>query len=202
MGATPPTGDVVVCEAIDDAQVASYAREGYALIFAEEVMLRNLDGDLPRVAPPEGIAIQPWIAERAPLFFAAYASSFADRPGFPGWTEERWVEWISGDPSFRADRSEVALTAEEPVGFIACSDDDEHPERGYIIQVGVVSAWRRRGLARALIARELLAWKAEGKSGALLHVNVNNPRAIGLYVGLGFVRVGRRGRFERNGEVR
>jgi mycothiol synthase len=194
----PPAGDRVTCEAIDDALVASYARQGYALVFAEEVMRRELSVELPQGTLLAGIDFEPWTAERAPAFFAAYAGSFRDRPGFPGWPEEQWVRWIADDPTFRADRSEVALAGGEPVGFIANANDEDQPERqGYIIQVGVVPEWRRKGLARALIVRTLQAWRDEGKANVVLHVNVNNPGAIRLYEDLGFVRIARRGTFER-----
>lgn len=201
MGKVQPTGTRVTCEAIDDALVADYARQGYTLVFAEEVMLRELASALPHAQPPEGVVCEPWTVGRIPAFFAAYSRSFRDRPGFPGWPEEQWARWIADDPTFRADRSEVALAEGEPVGFIANADDEDQRERrGYIIQVGVVPSWRRRGLAGTLIERALHAWRDEGKADVLLHVNINNPGAIRLYEQLGFVRIARRGTFQREPE--
>jgi ribosomal protein S18 acetylase RimI-like enzyme len=197
MGGDTQAGEQITCEAMDDALTELYTSQGYALAFAEDVMLRDLSGTLPRAELPQGVKCRTWTAERAPAFFAAYSRAFADRPGFPGWPEEQWVAWIADDPTFRPDRSEVALAADEPVGFIACADDEERRERGYIIQVGVAPAHRGHGLARALVVRALYAWQAEGKTGVLLHVNVNNPGAIRLYEESGFDRIARRGRFVR-----
>jgi ribosomal protein S18 acetylase RimI-like enzyme len=198
MAQVPPADDQITREDIDDALVAHYARQGYHLIFAEEVMLRDLRQAVPQPTMPASVVFQTWTADRASAFFAAYSGAFRDRPGFPGWSEDRWVNWIADDPTFRADRSEVVLVGDEPVGFIANSDDEDHPAWGYIIQVGTVPSWRGRGLARALILRALHAWQAEGKTDALLHVNVNNPGAIRLYEQLGFAHIARRGRFARS----
>ncbi len=55
-------------------------------------------------------------------------------------------------------------------------------------RVGVgAPAWRRRGLAKALLARSLVAAREAGFTSAGLGVDAENPTgALGLYESLGF----------------
>lgn len=184
------------CEAITDEIAAYYTERGYTLTFAEEVMRFDLSLAIPDAAFPPSISCLPWEPQTTHEFFTAYEASFRERPGFPHWSEEQWVDWISTDPTFRPDRSWVALTQDQVVGFIADADDEQAPGHiGYIIQVGTHPQWRHRGLATLLITRSLRAWKDEGKEAVILHVNVNNPGAIHLYQKLGFTIIERRGTF-------
>ena len=194
------TGEQIIrCEAITDEVAASYAERGFVLDFAEEVMRFDLSQTLPWANFPASVSCFGWEPERIHEFFAAYDASFRDRPGFPHWSEEQWVMWISDDPAFRPDLSWVAIAQGQPIGFIANANDEQAPEQmGYIIQVGVHPHWRRQGLAAALIVRSLQAWKTEGKEAVILHVNVNNPGAIKLYQKLGFTTITRRGAFRNS----
>lgn len=197
-----PPSDRVTIEDLTEEISARYLAEGYTLAFAEEVMRRDLgDGrDLPEARPPEGVTLATWAPETRAAFFAAYSTSFAERPGFPGWSEETWVEWTAGDEDFRPDLSWVAQVGAEPVGFVTCALDmrGEAP-LGFIIQVGTRPNWRGRGLAGALITRALRGFHAEGRPAVLLDVNVNNPGARRLYERLGFTVIRRRGAFARGG---
>ncbi len=193
--------DRVACEELTDEIIARYAAEGYTLVFAEDVMRRDLSdlSDLPELALPAGLTLATWTSDAIPAFFAAYAAAFADRPGFPGWTQERWVEWTSDDPDFRPNLSWVALAGAEPVGFITCAEDSrESTPTGFIIQTGTRPDWRGRGLATALVIRALRGCRDAGYATAMLDVNVNNPTARRLYDRLGFAAIRRRGAFQRS----
>ncbi len=167
-----------------------YARYGFAQNFAEDVMRRDLAGDLPDAPLPPGIALDTWVPQRAEQFFAAYDGSFRTRPGFPGWSAEQWIEWATDDEDFRPELSLLARACDTPVGFLIGAE-------GWVVQVGVVPAWRGRGLGAALVAEILRRAQAAGARSTLLTVNVNNPGAARVYERLGFVRIGRRARFLR-----
>ena len=181
-------------ENVTDELVAAYAQEGYTLDFAEEVMRYDLSRPCPQITVPYEIAYLTWVPERAQAFFAVYDAAFRERPGFPGWSEAEWIDWTSGDPTFRADLSVLAVVQDQAVGFVTNADEGQD---GYIIQVGVHPMWRGRGLGAALTICALQRWREVGKEAVLLDVNVNNPGAMRLYQQLGFVVIRCRGKFSR-----
>ena len=188
--------EAITCESVTDEIVASYAQKGYNLIFAEEVMSYDLSHGLPHIVIPAELTFLTGNGENSHDFFVAYGTSFRDRPGFPGWPEEEWISWTADSPTFRPELSYLAVVRAQVAGFITNEDDDTAPElAGYINQVGVLPKWRRQGIGAILVARSLQAWQAEGKKVVTLHVNVNNPGARSLFQQVGFVVVGRRGKF-------
>lgn len=70
-----------------------------------------------------------------------------------------------------------------------------------ILNVAVVPAKRRQGLARKLLHLVLQAAAKMGMQKATLEVRQSNNAAIGLYTGLGFIQCGKRPRYyPDNGE--
>ena len=58
--------------------------------------------------------------------------------------------------------------------------------RGYVDSVFTRAAWRRRGLARALVARSLVLLRDHGMTSAVLGVDGANPNlAMTLYEDIG-----------------
>lgn len=70
----------------------------------------------------------------------------------------------------------------------------------HVLNVATDPVHRRRGHARALIARLMQEARAEGASAAQLEVRASNTAAITLYESFGFVVVGRRPRYYDDGE--
>lgn len=164
------------------------AELGLVRTFAEHVMRHDLL-DVPRLRRPPGLWTAPWNPETAPLFHEAYRRSFADRPGFPDPTLEEWVSDVVDDEGFRPSASRVVLDAEgAPVAFVTIVDD-------WLDQVGVVPAWRGRGLGAHLVVRSLSALRRAGRRQAWLTVNVDNA-AHDLYLRVGFRDAGLRARYE------
>ncbi len=197
-----PEGNRIACEDLTDEIIAHYTAKGYTLAFAEDVMRRDLSdlSGLPEPLLPDGVKLAAWAPDTIPSFFAAYAAAFTDRPGFPGWSRERWVEWTAGDPDFRPDLSWVALADDDPIGFITCAEDSREPTPvGFIIQTGARPDWRGRGLATALVTSALRGCRDGGHTAVVLDVSVNNPTARRLYDRLGFTVIRRRGVFQREG---
>src|SRR5690349_8613423 len=113
----PSLPEEITCENMTDDIVASYREKGFTLVFAEEVMSYNLTRELPRISLPEA-SYQSWDTQSLHAFFTVYEAAFRERPGFPGWSEEQWVRWVSDDPTFRPDLSFLATIQEQPVGFV------------------------------------------------------------------------------------
>jgi mycothiol synthase len=178
-------------EALTPAAERLYDRFGFTQQFAEDVMRRDLQIALPDAPLPPGVTLAEWAPELAGQFFQAYQAAFRERPGFPGWSAEQWIEWATGDEGFHPEMSLLARAGDQPIGFIVCDD-------AWIVQVGTHPAWRGRGLGAALVAEALRRFAAAGAAHVTLDVNANNPGAARVYARLGFEVIGRRARYVRD----
>jgi len=170
-----------------------FERHGFSQQFAEDVMQRDLAAPLPDVLLPYGIRFATWAPALADQFFAVYQAAFRERqrPGYPGWSQEKWMAWLETDADdFRPETSLLAYHDDLPAGFIVCADR-------WIVQMGVRPEQRGRGIGSALVIEALKRFRSAGGDHVLLDVNVNNPGAARVYTRLGFERVGRRARYIR-----
>ena len=181
---------VVSTESLTDEADALFRRHGLRRTNSDQIMRIDLRAGEP--SAPLVAELTEWSDAASTRFFACYEASFRDRPGFPGWTERQWVDWVSEDldPQWTL----LASRAGEDVGFVVGADDEES---GWITQVGVVPAGRGTGLGAGLTAEAVRRMRSAGRESALLDVNDNNPGAARVYERLGFTRIGRRGRYAR-----
>ncbi|QSO53584.1 GNAT family N-acetyltransferase [Alicyclobacillus curvatus] len=187
------------CEDITEELAQKYEEKGYQLVFQEYVMEHNLE-TVPELVTSQPFVFRSWSTELEGEFYALYYQCFKERPGFPQWSMDEWIDRVSSDTNFRPDLSYIVSLDNKNMGFITADNDAEDPEfdtHAYIIQIGVMPEWRRKGIASILTTKYLAACRGEGKKGVILHVNRNNPGAIKLYEGLGFKTVRTRGTFEK-----
>jgi len=184
------TGLRAETEALNDGAHALYLARGLSQVFAEDVMQLPAHATLPAGHPPGGLDLLQWGEADPARFYAVYVAAFRDRPGFPGWPQERWIEWISEDEDFRPEWTLLARLAASDVGFVAGEAS------GWIAQMGVVPPARGHGIGALLIAEAVRRMRSAGETTITLNVNINNPHAAALYARLGFVRVGRRARYQ------
>ncbi|HEY8673538.1 MAG TPA: N-acetyltransferase [Candidatus Dormibacteraeota bacterium] len=187
----------VVSEALCDAEVARWASSGFEVVFEELAMEFDLMVDGRSLLPrwPRGTRVLDWGTDAAAASFIVYDAAFRDRPGFPGWTRSEWTDRLTGGDDFLPAASLCVLVDAVPAGFVVCS-------QGWIDQAGVAPAYRRVGLASALVTEAAARMRAGGVTVARLHVNTNNPAALATWRSLGWKVVGRRGRFERRSAPR
>lgn len=178
----------IASESLNEGAERLYAKHGFTQQFGELVMRHTLEAPLPAAVLQDDITLVEWSVERADLFFEAYGMSFRDRPGFPGWNAQQWIEWVAADDDFLPALSLLAIRDGRAVGFIVCS-------AGWIVQVGVRPEQRGRGVASGLVAEVLRRFRASGADQVLLDVNMNNPSAERVYARLGFGVIGRRARY-------
>jgi len=70
---------------------------------------------------------------------------------------------------------------------------------GYVVTLDVAPAWRRRGLARSLMAALESRVRENGAVSMALHVYVGNESAMRFYEKIGYGRVGMAERFYGRG---
>ena len=167
---------------------AGWSRSGYGY----EMVRANL-ADIPEVAMPAGLIVKPIGTDEASRrrVWEAMADGFRDHRSEPEPTEEDWQEFfgdVREDPALwlvAFDGDEIAGAV---LGKIDPAENAHHGrERGIVASVFTRPAWRRRGLARALIARALSRLREHGMTSAYLGVDGLNPnQAMTLYGSLGF----------------
>ena len=189
-GRAGPAGLVAETEALSDGAHALYLGRGLTRVLAEDVMQLAAQVQVPPAQPPAGLLLSQWGDADPARFFAVYQAAFRDRPGFPGWTQAQWAEWISDDEDFRAGWTLLATLRGSDVGFIASE------ATGWILQLGVVPSARGSDIGALLIGESVHRMRAAGETSITLNVNINNPHAIALYRRLGFTRIGRRARYQ------
>ena len=84
-------------------------------------------------------------------------------------------------------------------GFILVRDLGNECE---ILSLGVLPRWRRRGIARKLLAAAIGETRERGLPSLVLEVATDNDAAAALYAALGFGAVGRRPRYYRRPDGR
>ncbi len=92
---------------------------------------------------------------------------------------------------FAEARRAVTVLAEADgalVGFCIAEVDEQ---TGYVVTLDVAQAWRRRGLARQLMAEVEAKARAAGAEAMVLHVFNGNAGAMQFYESIGYDRVGR-----------
>jgi mycothiol synthase len=179
----------VETESLTAKAAALFGSRGLRQVFAEDVLFIDLGWFQERPRWPVDTTVTSWTAKNAERFFAVHVASFRERPGYPGPTAAEWIGENEEDDEFRPRWSLLATLPEiGDAGFVTAAV-------GWIVQVGVAPAARRRGLGRALVTEALRRMAADGEPEAWLNVNVNNPGAARLYRDIGFTDRGRRARF-------
>jgi GNAT superfamily N-acetyltransferase len=153
--------------------------------------------DIPDHPLPEGLEVRPVKPEHYALILQALNEAFQDHWGAVEWREEWLEEWMDS-PTFRPELWQVAWAGSEVAGTVLNFIDEEenneyNRQRGYTEYICTRRPWRRRGLAKALIARSLKVLRGEGMTEAALGVDTQNLHgALRLYESMGF-RPARRG---------
>ncbi len=102
-------GSVTVeTEAWTPAADTLFGTRGLRPSFAEDVLRINLTRGVPEHSRPAGIELEEWSEATAERFFGAYEAAFRERPGFPGWTTDEWINDLVEDDEFRPGWSLLA----------------------------------------------------------------------------------------------
>jgi ribosomal-protein-alanine N-acetyltransferase len=81
----------------------------------------------------------------------------------------------------------LAESTAELVGFCVVNMEKQ---TGYVVTLDVAPPWRRRGLARRLMAEAETRLRAAGGTDMALHVSTANTAAMQFYESIGYGRVG------------
>jgi len=170
--------------------------EGYEPVRYEFHMETPDLNNIPDVPMPEGLEIRPVKPEHYRAIWEANAEAFRDHWGAEEVEESDFETWIK-HPLNQPDLWMVAWDGDQVAGSILNYINHEYNERsgrkvGYTESISVRRPWRRRGLARAMLARSMKIHKDQGMEQTALGVDTQNPSgALHLYESMGYQALAR-----------
>lgn len=180
---------------------AIYEALGYeADAYTAEMVRPDLE-DIPDAPLPEGFEVRPVTEDQYRAIYEAQKEHFSDHVGFTPPSDENYRRFFLGEQHFDSSLWQVAWFGGEIAGMVRGFINEPQNEaygrkRGYTENISVAKAYRRRGLARALLGRSLRQMKERGMEEAALYVHTENPhRAMHLYESMGFREVRRQTRY-------
>jgi len=197
-GKTCPEGGVRFFEVFladtESEEQALLKSAGYQPVRFFFEMVRPLNAEIPEIELPEGLEIRPANPDQYRTIFDASEEAFQDHWGYVPATDSEYQGWIES-PYFQPERWKVAWDNGQVAGMVLNFINDDENERfnqkrGHTEDICVRRPWRRRGLARSLLAQSMQMFKDEGMEEATLGVDTDNPSgALGLYESLGFQNI-------------
>lgn len=154
-------------------------------------MVRPTMNDIPDLPVPDGLEVRPITPDLYRRVWDADIDAFIDHWGGHDTSEAAYQKWVAS-PTFDPSMMLIAFDDDEAAaGVINTINPDENEalgtKRGWLQSVWTRREWRRRGLAKALIARSLNLLRDRGMTSAGLGVDSENATgALGLYEDVGF----------------
>ncbi len=149
--------------------------------------LRNI----PDAPMPSGMEVRPVKSEHYHQIWDALVDAFDDGKDLPPPTEDDFAYWQQS-AQFQPDLWQIAWEGSQITGMVLnyVSHNPVVPSEPGIAwteDICVRRPWRRRGLARALLARSMRMFREMGHTQTSLGVDLDNPqRAPRLYESMGY----------------
>lgn len=147
--------------------------------------------NIPEAPMPEGLEVRPVAPEHYRQVWNADIEAFQDHWGFIRPSEEDYAGWQQSS-QFQPDLWQVAWDHDQVAGMVLnyiTQDpaDAAAPRIAWTEDICVRRPWRRRGLARALLARSMRMFREMGFTQTSLGVDLNNLHgAHQLYESMGY----------------
>ncbi len=176
------------CDVDDEAMASTLRSLGMEHQRTFHRMHRDLTDDVPSPRPLPGVVLtrfdgsdQAWRDMHA-VMEAAFADHFAYAP----MSAERFRAATEADPTPDRDLWTVAMVGEQMVGALVTSGRNAEAGGGYVRELGVLPAFRGRGIGRGLLTRTFADYRQLGRTWVQLAVDVDNSSgAVGLYEAVG-----------------
>src|SRR5206468_1875506 len=142
-------------------------QRGYEPVRYFYSMVRPHLDDLADAPVPEGLEIRDVLPEHLPAIWAADQEAFRDHWGFSPATDADYHRFVNDPVTGDTSLWRVAWDGEEVAGQVRSFVNEDENERfgrllGHTEFISVRRPWRRRGLARALIAASFPLLRARG----------------------------------------
>lgn len=171
---------------------AALAREaGMAPVRWFSKMTRPLAQPVAHADVPAGLEMIAWTDDWSDAALDALNDAWRDHWGYEPMPPEVWRFRTHEDAAFLRPASRLAIEGDRVAGLVVCSEQaavvGDDGRTAWLDLIAVRRAWRKRGVASALIAASLVALTDEGFQTAALDVDSDSPTgALGLYERHGF----------------
>jgi mycothiol synthase len=170
----------------DDAADEALRRVGFVPIRHGFRMLIDLDGNLAGPQWPEGFAVRPFRAGDERRFYQGHQESFADTWEFTPEPFEPWSHWFMAPAVFEPEHWFIVEHGDDVAAIAICRVSDTEENTGWVRILGVLPAYRRRGLAQTLLQYVFRHFAEHGMTRVGLGVDAENPTgAVALYERVG-----------------
>jgi mycothiol synthase len=176
------------------ASITAWEQVGLRRVRTGWTMARPLAASIAAVPTPDGVLLRPYqYPTDNPQALDAFNHAFADYYDFQPVSPSAWErEWAA--PEARPDLSWLACPTAAPaevLGVAGCQvnagqNQQTGRQEGWIEGLGVVPAYRQRGIGTALLTRCLHAFRTAGLDIALADVDAASVAAVGLFQRAGF----------------
>lgn len=158
----------------DEGTVRFYRERGYEAVRGFRGMVIELENE-PEVVALPGIEIRPYRhPDEARAFHAAQQEAFADHWEHRPTPWEEWEQKRFGRETFDPTLWWVAAADDEIAGVVF-GEQKRDPDQGWIDVLGVRSAYRRRGIAEALLKTAFAELYRRGERKVGLGVDAESP---------------------------
>jgi mycothiol synthase len=167
----------------DEAARELVERAGFVEVRRHYTMIVDLSGRDLEFSPPENISIRSCTEEDAELIHSLLEETFAEHWGFTPTSYEQWRKLAYERSDTDLTMWFLALEGDEPVGFLIGRAMEG---LGWVGDLGVRKANRRRGVASALLRHSFRDFSRRGFSKVGLGVDASNEtRAVHVYESVG-----------------
>lgn len=174
----------------DAARAALAQAIGMAPVRWFSKMVRTSSEPVTPVEVPAGLELVTWSDAWSDSARDAFNDGWRDHWSYEPMPPEMWRHRIHDDPAFLRPASRLAIADDRVVGIVLCSEqatDSDDGRTAWLDLIAVRRAWRRRGVASAMIASSLVALADEGFRTFALNVDADSPTgALDLYRRCGF----------------
>lgn len=178
----------------ESGKIALLEKFGYSVRRVFYEMVRPSLEDIPNFPLPPGLEVRPVLPEHYRQIWDTANEAFRDHWGYHEPKEEEYQAWLNSPGEFQPHLWQIAwdTATNEIAGQVRTYINEAENthlnyKRGYTENISVRRPWRRRGLARALIALSLQAQKDAGMTESALGVDSENlSGATRVYEDCGF----------------
>jgi ribosomal protein S18 acetylase RimI-like enzyme len=186
------------------AHIAILEARGYRAARFFLGMVRPTLDDVPDLPLPAGVEVRPVRPEHLRAIWEAEVAAFRGHWGASAGdaSEDRW-EQFRDEPLNDLALWQVAWAGDTVLGMVRAYINPGDlavlgVRRGWCENISTHADWRGRGIAKALIARALVALRERGMTEAALGVDAENETgALGVYRSMGFMERTRESDFRR-----